>query len=432
MASPRRNSLSSRSRAARRNRAGKVAPPAPVTEHRRLRTTLLNLAIPLAIFLFSFALYALACDSFTRATGRAAAGSWDETWYRYIEKAGYVYNGNIYEQQNIAFFPLYPLLGALLMKLAHLSADGALLGVSRLSTLAAFVVLYFVLRRRYSLPVTAATLLLLGVGPFSEFLFNGYSEPVFLLGIALTFWFAVRSKWLASVLTIGVTSAGRPYGCLLAIVPLCACIEKARKEHGWRHLFDSTELQKLLLVLPLSFAGIALHTLYLGWRFRDPLAFAHVGRAWTSASTTSTVWNLVTWRYLHALRQFSFHGILSHPQLLGQLIFLLAPITLLLSFRKLAPAETFLFLIMIGLLHLLCSSNPIEITNLGRHLLVIYPYPLALALWIEPREWPLPRRLHRRIAAGIWALFVVALIVAGAVASFHYTEIFYAGTGQVS
>ena len=145
---------------------------------------------------------------------------WDTGWYLGVASYGYewVVGARENQQQNIAFFPLYPMLmryGSLL-----LARDAMWTGVliAWLSFFGALVYLYRMAREFFGADQALAAIALLACYPFAFFYSTAYTESLFLLTmVGACYHFERRQLWRAAVwgLACGLT---RPNGCLLSIV----------------------------------------------------------------------------------------------------------------------------------------------------------------------------------------------------------------------
>jgi len=160
---------------------------------------------------------------------RVLPARWDAQWYAGIAANGYEWQHSFAPQQNLAFFPAFPLLirgvglatGAFRTgipperQLARLTWGGLVIA------LAAFfwAAWYFARLARDILgPDRArAALLLLAAYPFALFYSAAYTESLFLLG-ALGAWFHFRRGEAIPAIAWGLlTGLTRPNGCFLSI-----------------------------------------------------------------------------------------------------------------------------------------------------------------------------------------------------------------------
>jgi hypothetical protein len=147
---------------------------------------------------------------------------WDAGWYLGIAMEGYRYNPDAREdyQQNIAFFPAYPM--AIRYVSAVLGRQPLWAGVG-ISLVAFYLALVYLLRLARSelgndedRSVTAVTLL--AAYPFAVFFSAAYTESLFLLTlVASVYHFRQNQLWQSAVwgLLCGLT---RPNGSLLSVV----------------------------------------------------------------------------------------------------------------------------------------------------------------------------------------------------------------------
>ena len=162
---------------------------------------------------------------------------WDTGWYLGVAIEGYRWNPALSaQQQNIAFFPLYPMLmryGSLLLG-RETMWTGIL--ISWIAFFAALVYLYRFARERMGDDSAAAGLALLACYPFAVFFSTAYPESLFLLAmVAACYHFERDEMWQAAVwgLAAGLT---RPNGCLLSVA--LALIAVRPTVHGRRSTVD--------------------------------------------------------------------------------------------------------------------------------------------------------------------------------------------------
>ena len=112
---------------------------------------------------------------------------WDSEWYFKIVKDGYQYNGDPTIQQNIVFYPLFPMLARALAAIGGLAPADAMLLVSNVAGLLAIVMLFKLVREEFGDQLALATIALLSFFPASVLLSAGYTEPLALLLIVSFF-----------------------------------------------------------------------------------------------------------------------------------------------------------------------------------------------------------------------------------------------------
>src|SRR5437763_9676881 len=106
---------------------------------------------------------------------------WDSFWYLDIASRGYHWNGNPLEQQNVVFFPLFPLL----MRVIGAAIGGHPLVAGVLVSLTAFLLaLTYVWRwtaDRLDADAASGAVWLLSMFPLALFFSAAYTESLFLL-----------------------------------------------------------------------------------------------------------------------------------------------------------------------------------------------------------------------------------------------------------
>lgn len=232
--------------------------------------------------------------SLASAEARAPAdllNRWDTGWYLGIARDGYRPLGDFAKEQNIAFFPLYPVV----VRVVGEAVGGSYLLAGFLVSTAAFAgALVYLFRLGKQVCRTDAgprlALALLAVYPFALFFSAVYTESLFLLCAAGAFYHALRRHHLAAAgwaLAAGLT---RPNGVLLA-VPLAVVVAArawpAPSRHTWlTGPFGSPPggarrpaLAELLMVAAPAI-GLGIYSVYI-WRLTgDPLAWLRVQAAW--------------------------------------------------------------------------------------------------------------------------------------------------------
>ena len=164
-----------------------------------------------------------------RDPARTLPARWDAQWYAGLAAHGYEWQRSFNPQQNLAFFPLYPLLirGLGVATGAFRPGVPADRQIARLTwcglflSLAAFfwAAWYFARLAREMMdgPRARAALLLLCAYPFALFFSAAYTESMFLLS-ALGTWFHFRRGDTLPAIGWGLLAGlTRPNGCFLSI-----------------------------------------------------------------------------------------------------------------------------------------------------------------------------------------------------------------------
>ncbi len=190
---------------------------------------------------------------------------WDSEWYFRIATEGYRYNGDPTIQQNIVFYPLYPMLARGVAAISGLTPADALLLVANVAGLSAVVALFKLVREEFGDRIALATIALLSFFPASVLLSAGYTEPLELLLIVLFFLVLKQQRYLSAALLAGLAVADRSTGIVLLPVLLWEM---------WRNRDRKPFLAVLLPCVLLATSGIWLFMIYLWSRFGDPFVFA--------------------------------------------------------------------------------------------------------------------------------------------------------------
>ena len=202
---------------------------------------------------------------------------WDAGWYLSIVTDGYRYApGDVTVQQNIVFFPAYPML----MRVAGRLLGGDMTGyvaagmiISLLSFFGALVYLYAFARDRYGDDTARCAIWLLAAYPFAIFFGALYTESLFLLGTAGAFYHFSKQQFGRAAcwgLLVGLT---RLNGSLL-VLPLGLLALSAQVSRSNVKAFAAAAAPG---------AGLLIYALFI-WRLTgDPLAFFSGQMAWGRA-----------------------------------------------------------------------------------------------------------------------------------------------------
>jgi len=196
---------------------------------------------------------------------------WDTGQFTAIAQGGY--DG----AWRTAFFPLYPLLEAVLTPILHKPYYAGLL-ISNLATLGLFTVLYRLVREETDEGQASRAVLYLAVFPTAFFLSAAYNEALFLFLAVFTFYFIRRGNWwLAGVCGL-LASLTRSAGIFL-LIPFCY-------EYLRQHEFNVRKIRFGIVGGALIPTGLGLFALYCYYKFHDLLAFSHAQVIWGRRLTT--------------------------------------------------------------------------------------------------------------------------------------------------
>ncbi|MEO9169701.1 MAG: mannosyltransferase family protein [Candidatus Baltobacteraceae bacterium] len=221
--------------------------------------------------------FALACWLFTRAVVfaafaaaaphgiLAALGNWDGAWYGSIAVHGYEFarDGAAY---NVAFFPLFPLLGSLL---GHLGIEWPLAGalINNCAFLASVLLLYEFTRKRFCIQTARWVCATACALPLSLFCSVAYAEGLFFFFSIASLWCFENQRYALAGTAAACASATRPLGIALAVALI---VIAAARGCGWRALLGSVA----------GLSGILAFAVFCAIRFKDPIAFVEAQRFW--------------------------------------------------------------------------------------------------------------------------------------------------------
>lgn len=340
--------------------------------------------------------------------GPGFLGVWerfDTNWYISIATHGYSL------PQQIAFFPLYPLLIKIVSVLTGGNALYAALLISNLSALTALIALGgFAAWEARDASLARWAMLALLIYPFSFFLFAAYTEGLFITFSALCLLFARQGRWRWAAALALLAGATRPTGVVL-IIPLAwewlrqqgllhPEVWRALRRPGRMQIAQAwlmalrqaarTQWDGLLAVaaIPAFILGLGL---FAGARFHHPMLIVNVRRDYWGLVSTP-VWISVPREIGHMfIAPFG-----SWPQIIMLLDLLaLAAATggVIALFRRMPVTYT---LYMVGLIYL-CIAQPAAPPALqvfqgpGRYLMASIPLFPALGVTLE-------RHPHWRVA----------------------------------
>lgn len=203
---------------------------------------------------------------------------WDTGWYLGIATGGYEFSPDIGPggQQNIVFFPAYPML----VRTAALflgNAPGSYVIGGMLISLTLFIValvyIYRIARVYLDDDRAMVALWLVAAYPFAVFYGAIYTESLYVAGAAGAFYHLRQREWLRAAAWGFIVGLSRPNGCFLVLPLAIAAFESARRER--------TQLSTPALAAAAApGAGVLAYSLYV-WRLTgSPLAWAEGHAAW--------------------------------------------------------------------------------------------------------------------------------------------------------
>jgi hypothetical protein len=314
---------------------------------------------------------------------------WDSEWYFKIVTEGYRYNGDPTIQQNIVFYPLYPMLARGLATISGLTPADALLLVSNLAGLFAIVVLFKLVSEEFGDQLALATTALLSFFPASVLLSAGYTEPLALLLIVSFFLALKRKYYLSAALLAGLVISSRSTGIVLLPVLLWEM---------WLNRDQRPFLPALLPCILLATSGIWLFMIYLWNSFGTPFAFSDGQVAFHQGTTLAT-------RLVAALKFEPFtRMILNDWNPWGQASWftLLFVVLIVVGWSRLPSTWTLFAMGLLLLPYLTLSGGPAGFVSMSRFNLLSFPLFVVLADLGLRARW---------LLAGVIGLFGASLFM---------------------
>lgn len=293
---------------------------------------------------------------------------YDAGWYHGIASQGYAYGAG--GRNNLAFFPVYPML---------MRAGGWLLGerqedyyfagivISWLAFCAAMTLLYRLALLDLPRPAALRTVMYAGTFPFAYFFGVVYSESVFLLALVTTAYALRTRHWLVAAIAGAVLTGTRVTG-VLAVPGLAWLAWMATRD-------DRREQVKAAVAVAASGLGIGAYCAYNYALSGSPFAWYEAITHWGYQPGGNPLSGVLA--LLHALvfRPYQFLTERIAPyDTLNALAAMSALALVPLIWRRFNPGYA---LIVFAALILPLSSGQFE--GLGRYTSVQFPVALALA-----------------------------------------------------
>ena len=216
---------------------------------------------------------------------------WDGGWFLRVAVNGYPHGytyglGHQLEGNELAFFPLYPMLIRGVAALG-VSPQTAAIGVSWLASIGAAIALHLLGATLYGKRTGWALVAICCSAPVSVVLSMAYSEALFLALVAGMLAAAHRKVWWAAGLLGLGCALTRPTGAAAALALAVAAIMAVResRQKAWQPL----------LAAGVALAGVPLFLAWVGWRVGDPSAWFRIQ---TAGWGTSFDFGDSTWTFL--------------------------------------------------------------------------------------------------------------------------------------
>ncbi|MBV9022234.1 MAG: DUF2029 domain-containing protein [Streptomycetaceae bacterium] len=222
---------------------------------------------------------------------------WDNQWYVQIAEQGYPHT-LAYDSQglvagnNLAFFPLYPLLIKLAHLISGLDAVTSSIAVAWLASAAAAVVVHRLGLELFGPRAALALVVLVFTQPMAITLWIGYSEGLFLALAAGCLLAARREAWLTAGICALLAGFTRSAGIAVALALAVAAALAMRRERrvDWR----------AVAAVVVGGLGVPAYLLWAGLRVGSLGAWLTIQReGWD----TTWDWGYATWHFLTSTLQ---------------------------------------------------------------------------------------------------------------------------------
>lgn len=318
--------------------------------------------------------------------------NFDGFYYLEIARKGY---GDFRQ----AFFPLYPKLIRLFTPYFGGRDLVAGLAISWLSLALALFLLYRIIRLDFQENIARRALVYLLIFPTAFFFSMVYSESLFLFLVTASFYFGRTKRWWLAGIFGALASATRLMGVFLLPALAIEFYQQIKQEK--RQPLSSLALRTLpLFLIP---AGLIYYTHFLWVHYRDPLMFFHVQPYFGAGMVIKKIVLIyqVFWRYflmLLTVEKFTPTYFVCVLEALTGAAFLI--LTIFAYLRR-----WFSYAIFMALIYITPTLKG-TFSSLPRHLLVLFPAFILLAIWAEKYRWV--RILYPLIAI---PLLIVSLLL---------------------
>ncbi len=312
----------------------------------------------------------------------------------YVDIAENGYNKDFMDGRgNYAWFPLYPLLIRLFSFIGYWNA--AFL-ISNAASLLAVIVLYLLAREELGKSQVSKTFFYMLLFPTSYFFTAMYTESLFLLLSAASFYFARENNWLHAAAAGFLLSLTRPQGIIILFPLVYMCLKANKIALSQHKLLDSIKSAKkefaYLILVP---SGILLLLLYHYVITGDP--FVQLSTQKDFQRSFALPWNSV----LNSISLF-----ISTPGITGRFyhffnIFTLSFfLVMLVKSYRLVKKEYFIYF----LLSFLMPLFTLRLEAITRFYLVVFPAFMTMAVMSKDRRTKTALKV-------IYSVFFVLLVL---------------------
>lgn len=198
---------------------------------------------------------------------------WDAEWYSDIAAFGYSWDGDWARQQNVVFFPAFPMAARIVARLLGIHVLYAAWAVAFAAFAGAMTVFVRLARTHLDGRSASDAAWLLASYPFAIYYSAAYSESLFLLTMCGLFLAVHERRFRTAAMWGLLAGLTRPNGWLLA-GPIALLIYTQVRPSQVRDWVRGA------MVAAAPVAGMLVYTLYLHLRFADGFAWLRGQAAW--------------------------------------------------------------------------------------------------------------------------------------------------------
>ncbi len=332
------------------------------------------------LFLFYLAI------AIVNTTGQVPAGRslvdahfwWDGFYYFNIARYGYAGAVNFYGGSIVVlgFFPLFPILVRLVSYLTFGHVQPAALLTNTALVIAFMVYLYKLLLLDFEETIAFRTVFFVLMFPTALFLAVNYSEPVFMMTLTASVYYARKENWPLAGIFGMLCALSRHIGAVM--LPVLAW--EYLRQRGWSWKRSSWSLKKIgweawsLALVPL---GSFFYMAYLWASYGDPLYFFKSHEETFQHGFSLQFW-LPVGRALKLIWQRPLMDAARSITTLNLLILVVFVVLFVYGLKRLN--STYSFLLIIFILAILMTDSPtFPLVSLDRYVLPLFPAFLLLA-----------------------------------------------------
>ena len=199
---------------------------------------------------------------------------WDALWYSDIAALGYRWDGDWTQQQNVVFFPAFPLASRVVARLLGLHTIYAGWLISLAAFAGAMVLFGRLARTSVNDRDASDAAWLLATYPFAIYFSAPYSESLFLLAMCGLFLSVHEQRFGRAALWGLLAGLTRPNGWLLSLPLVVFALERRPRPSNMR------DWLRLAIAAVAPVTGMLLFTWFLHLRFGDGFAWLRGQTAW--------------------------------------------------------------------------------------------------------------------------------------------------------